>query len=507
MADNATDPATLAQRREENRKDSKAAAVYLAGRTVGMLLLAVTQIVANHLYDEIGFAYVAAVVLIYQTSIALGSLGLPDAVFYFIGRYPDRAGAIVRQTSALLLLAAIVVVPIALGAAVAISHSDGKIDLIPALPWLAIVVLVELPTQPAVNQLIAHGYAAHASILYAVFAAFQMISGLVPAVTGWSMTSIPIAMACFGMTRLFAHLWILRRIYPMAKGERWRIGKQIKEIFYFSLPSGIAATVGKLNPQIDKYAVQFVLGTEMLAIYAVAAFELPLVTMIPYAIGAVMQVRYVRLYASGEREELKRLWYATVEKTMILVVPLAVAIIVFAPDLIAAVYTPKSMDAVQPFQIFTLVLLHRVAAYGPMLQATNQQRLLVTSSAMIIVTNLIMQYPMIHVFGLNGSAIATAFANVPAWIFVLYRIGYALGGGVRVSMPWRFYARTLVVAGGVGGAIHLAHRWMTWHPGINLGVGLVAYLVAFVIVGRIAGVLKREDTAYLRRTVSFGLLR
>jgi hypothetical protein len=114
---------------------------------------------------------------------------------------------------------------------------------------------------------------------------------------------------------------------------------------------------------------------------------------------------------------------------------------------------------------------------------------------------------MIQIFGLNGSAIATAFANVPAWIFVLYRIGHALGGGVGVSMPWRFYARTLAVAGAVGGALHFAHRWMTWHPGLNLAVGLVAYLVAFVVVGRIARVLKPEDTAYLRRTVSFGLLR
>jgi len=496
-----------AARKEENRKDSKAAAVYLAGRTIGMLLLAVTQIVANHLYDEIGFAYVVMVFTIYQTSIALGSLGLPDAVFYFIGRYPDRAGAIVRQTSALLLAAAMVVVPIALGAAIAVSHSDGKIDLIPALPWLAIVVLVELPTQPAVNQLIAHGYAAHASVLYAVFAAFQMASGLVPAITGWSMTSIPIAMAIFGLTRLAAHLWILRRIYPMEPGQSWWVPKQIREIFYFSLPSGIAATVGKINPQIDKYAVQFVLGSEMVALYGVAAFELPLVTMIPYAIGAVMQVRYVRLFASGEREQLKELWYQTVEKTMILVVPLAVAIIVLAPDLIMLAYKPEYVVASQPFQIFTLVLLHRVAAYGPMLQATNQQRLLVVSSAMIVITNLAMQYPMIHIFGLNGSAIATAFANAPAWIFVLSRIGYALGGGVRVAMPWGFYARTLVVAGAVGGLLHFAHRWMTWHPGINLGVGLLAYAIVFVIAGRLTGVLKREDTAYLRRTVSFGLLR
>jgi O-antigen/teichoic acid export membrane protein len=502
-----TDEATLDQRRQENRKDSRAAAVYLAGRSVGMVLLLVTQIVANHVYDRLGFAYVAAVFLIYQTSIALGSLGLPDAVFYFIGRYPERASAIVRQTSALLLAAALVVIPIALGAAVLITQSDGKIDLLPALPWLAIVVLVELPTQPAVNQLIAHGYATVASILYAGFAALQTVAGLVPAMTGWSMTWIPVAMAVFGMTRLLAHLYILRRIYPMTPGQRWLVPAQMKEIFTFALPSGVAATVGKLNPQIDKYAVEFVLGSEMLAVYSAAAFELPLVTMIPYAIGAVMQVRYVRLFASGERDELRRLWYQTVEKTMILVVPLAVLIIVLAPDLISLAYEPQYIVATGPFQIFTLVLLHRVAAYGPMLQATGQQRLLFTSSVIIVVSNLALQYPMIQIVGLNGSAIATAFANVPAWLFVLQRIGVALGGGIAIALPWRFYLRTLVVAGALGGALHLAHRWLTFHPGINLAIGIAAYSIAFVIVGRLAGVLKPEDTAYLRRTLSFGILR
>jgi O-antigen/teichoic acid export membrane protein len=258
---------------------------------------------------------------------------------------------------------------------------------------------------------------------------------------------------------------------------------------------------------VDKYAVEFMLGAETLALYSVAAFELPLVTMIPYAIGAVMQVRYVRLYAGGDREGLRSLWYQTVEKTMVLVVPLAVVTIVMAPDLIALAYAPEYAVAVPPFQIFTLVLLHRVAAYGPMLQATNQQRLLIVSSMLIVISNLAMQYPMTKLFGINGPAIATAFANVPAWLFVLSRIGHALGGGIRISLPWRFYLRTLFVAGALGVAFWELRRHLHFHPGINLAIGLVGYSISFVIVGRIAGVLKPEDTAYLRRMVSFGLLR
>src|SRR5207302_554972 len=148
-----------------------------------------------------------------------------------------------------------------------ITYTDGKIDLIPALPWLALIVLVELPTQPAVNQLIAHGYAGAAAILYAWFALLRLIACLTPAMTGWSMTWIPIAMALLGMTHLVAHLVILRRVYPLAPGQRWMIRAQLKEIFYFSLPSGVAATVNKINPMIDKYAVEFMLGAETLALY------------------------------------------------------------------------------------------------------------------------------------------------------------------------------------------------------------------------------------------------
>jgi O-antigen/teichoic acid export membrane protein len=448
---------------------------------------------------------VSAVIIVCETANALGSLGLHDAVFYFFGRHPERAAAIVRQTSALLLVASLPVTLAMFGVVLGFFH--GTLDLLPAMPWLALVIAIELPTLPAVNQLIAHGHAGVASALYVTFAILRTAPVLVPAATGWSLSTIPMMMALFGLTRLAAHFVIIRRVYPLAPGQRWWVRAEMREIFFFALPGGLAATVGKLMPQIDKYSALWLLGPIVFGVYNVAAFELPLVTLIPYAIGAVMQVRYVRLYAGGEREQLKELWYQTVEKTMILVVPLAVAIIVLAPDLITLAYKPEYVVASQPFQIFTLVLLHRVAAYGPMLQATNQQRLLVVSSAMIVITNLALQYPMIQIFGLNGSAIATAFSNAPAWIFVLSRIGHALGGGVRVSMPWAFYARTLVVAGAVGGLLHVGHRWMTWHPGINLAVGLVAYAIVFVIVGRLTGVLKREDTAYLRRAVSFGLLR
>jgi O-antigen/teichoic acid export membrane protein len=81
----------------QRKKDAKDAAVYVAARSLAGMLLLVTYIIALHSYSEVQFRYVAAVLLVYETSIALGSLGLPDAVFYFIGKSPEHAAAIVRH--------------------------------------------------------------------------------------------------------------------------------------------------------------------------------------------------------------------------------------------------------------------------------------------------------------------------------------------------------------------------------------------------------------------------
>ena len=40
-----------------------------------------------------------------------------------------------------------------------------------------------------------------------------------------------------------------------------------------ALPAGLASMVGKLNPQIDKYVVEAMLGPEMLGLYGAAALE------------------------------------------------------------------------------------------------------------------------------------------------------------------------------------------------------------------------------------------
>jgi O-antigen/teichoic acid export membrane protein len=483
--------------------DARAAGHFVYSRTaVGLLQLALLPILTRA-YTTLDFAYVQALVVLYSGAIGIGSLGLPDAIFYFVGRHPDRGALIVRQTSALLLLATAPVL-VAVSIAGAVMSGDG-LDMLPSLPWLAVMLALELPTHAAVNQLLATGRARLASTLYVVFELARIAAFLVPAATGLPATAIPMALAATGVLRMGVHVAITRGVFPLRDGERWWFPGELRAILAFALPAGLAATVGRLNPTIDKYVVAVMLGPEQLGVYAAAAIEIPLITAIPFAIGAVMQVRYVRLYSTDNRQALRELWYQSAEKISIIVLPLTTLLLVIADDLISIIATPKYAAAAAPFRIFTFAMYHRVAAYGPMLQAIGRVRLLVTTSTLIILTNLCLTVPLTRYIGYNGAAIATTLAYAPAWLVSLRAIGEAWGGGIRNALPWAFYLRVLMVSWGTGAVVYLVTPHLAETEVARLAVAALSYAAVYLLVGRVTGLLRPADLTFLRRWLTFGL--
>src|SRR4051812_21203176 len=130
-----------------SKQASKDVGIYTYSRLAASLFVLLTLAFAARLYDKAGFAYISALLLLYESAVALGSLGLADSVFYLMGRDPGRASLVVRQTSFLLLLVAVPVITVAM---IIGAHIHQDLDVRAALPWLALTLLIELPTQPAV---------------------------------------------------------------------------------------------------------------------------------------------------------------------------------------------------------------------------------------------------------------------------------------------------------------------------------------------------------------------
>ncbi|MEO8698410.1 MAG: oligosaccharide flippase family protein [Kofleriaceae bacterium] len=480
---------------------ANAAGLYLYSRLATALLGLAAIAIATRVYDDRSFAYVATILLLYQTAYALGSLGLPEAVFFFVGRDRQRAPAVVRQASLLLLAVAIPVIAVVVAVGYAIAKPE--VDVVPALPWLVVALVCAMPTQPAVNQLLAVGRARAASILQATFALLEALAMVIPMASDLDVTWTPVLLALATSARLAVHAYLLRVVFP--DPGRWVVARELRAMLAFAGPAGLATLCGKLNSQVDKYVVNLVLSTQVFAFYTAASWELPLVSMIPYAIGAVMQVRYVELYAQGRLRELHALWLANVEKTALVVLPVTVFVIAMAPALVELLFGAAYLPATLPFQLFSAVLLHRVASYGAMLQATNQTRNLLVTSVLLVGTNAMLTLPLTWLLGYPGAALATLLANIPPWLWTLSRIAQAMKVGMREVLPWRSLARTLVLAAAIGLAVELAVAQLALSPGPRLALAALAFTSSYLAVALRLGSVTRADLAYLGRWLSFRL--
>ena len=63
-----------------------------------------------------------------------------------------------------------------------------------------------------------------------------------------------------------------------------------------------------MNRYADKFVVGAMLTPAALAEYNIASQEIPLVAVLPYAVGTVLITRYVRLVKEERRQELLELW-------------------------------------------------------------------------------------------------------------------------------------------------------------------------------------------------------
>jgi O-antigen/teichoic acid export membrane protein len=488
---------------------SKEAGIYIYSRLAGTVFALLALALGARLYSVPEFAYISKLLLLYESAVALGSFGLQDVMLYYLGRWPERAAHVVRQTSFLLLCIAVPVIAIVSGIGDSMGDEGGR-SISRALPWLALALVIELPTQPAVNQLLAVRRARLASILYVTFATFQPVAVLLPALTGIDLSWIPVLMAAFGASRLVAHLAIVRRIFPLAPGERtgaWLDRPTLWAILAFAVPAGLAALGGKLNPMVDKYVVEAVRGGGDLALYTNGAWEPPLVTLIPYAIGAVMQARYARLYAQGKHAEMRALWLATIRKTQVLVLPLAALLIALGEEVVTLVSGEKYTAAAPLFQIFTLAMLQRVTAYGPMLQSLGKTRSLLVTSIMLLVTNLVLSYPFTLIFGFTGAAIATVVASIPSLSFTLWQIARGLQTTIAGVMPWRHYAATLGLSAVLAFALWWWRDYLPGGPAARLGLGAVLYIATFFPLARALRLIGADDVRYLVDWLSLRMLR
>ena len=142
----------------------------------------------------------------------------------------------------------------------------------------------------------------------------------------------------------------------------------------------------------------------------------------------------------------RKFWLASTSKMILFVVPATIVLVLCAPEIVNLFFTKTYMAALVPFQIYLVILLHRIAEYGSVLRAAGDTKSIWWSSFVILGANVVFSLPLTMAFGMIGAASGTLIANIAAWIFVLTRIARLFHAPFREVLPWRLYILTLLTA-------------------------------------------------------------
>lgn len=453
-----------------------------------------------NLLAKTDFAVISYLLLIYESARYLATLGFPESIFYFFERITRNAKkAFALQTCAIMMVTATISAIVIFGISFAVPSLLGHWDeasqsaVKDFLPIMALVAFLEIPTWPVSNVLLAADRQKDAA-WYQLLASGMTFAAIIgPLALGFPLMVSLYCLLAYSLLRfIISFIWLIIVLPPLVEySGKTLLREQIK----FAIPIGASSLVSRFNKFIDKFVVSLLLPATALAEYNVGAQEIPIVRVIPFAVGSVLISRYVNLQLQDKKEELLELWYKGIRKVSLVVLPLTIMFIVIAYDFVTVLFGQEYEAAVIPFQIYSLIILMRVTYYGSILQAYGDTKGVLYVSLNLLVANIILSVPFTLMWGINGAAFSTLLANVYNWVVVLNRIGKHMELPARKVLPFYYYLKVLASAVAGGGLAWLARNFI--FPDMSaigsLGATIVIFLILFALIGTFSKTISKED--------------
>lgn len=494
-----------------HRRASQVAGVLVLGNVLATLAEIVIPLLVVRLLGKADVGGLMALLLVYNTLAPIVSLGVPQTLMYELpGRPRPERAAVARRVHGVMLalgaVAAAVLVALGLGGEpllAAISPRGATVDLTP-LVLLALFPLGDVPARMLTNLLVVEERP-RAAAGYGIFRSLGMsVCTLVPLTLGAGAWAVAGALGGLALGQTVAALVLRRRLY--AGVPRVPSPVSTRAILRFGLPLGMTTVVTVLNKFFDRFVVLVAFGGAMYAEYEAGAWQIPIVTTIPYVIGTAIAPQMVASFRAARPLEALQLWGASIEKVALLVVPVTLAFIVATEEAVELLFTAEYAGAAPVLRWYSVLAIGRVASFGEVIVAAGRPQYVLQAAVLSFGSNVVLSLVLLEWVGFVGPAMGTALAFVPTALFYCWCIARAAGVRLRDTFPLRGYLR-IVAVGLVGAAAGVAVKVSLVAPTpVRLAAQLGTVVAGFALVGSLVGVIGREDWRYLGRWVRLKLV-
>jgi len=391
--------------------------------------------------DGAAFGEYRLVWLAVGTVMALATLGMPGALYFFLPRSDARERRLyIHQTLAFLvvtgLAAAFIVSPLNPWMPATLHPLAKYGALVPAfvMLWVVAVLLDFLPTIEERIPL-----QAYATISVALVRALLVAGG------AWFTSDMSVILWLLLATVLLKLALLLAYIGRFhGWGRPWFKASVFSGQIRYTAPFGFSSACYVLRGQADQWVAATLFTLHSFAAFSIAAILGQVVNIFRASVVEAFMPSMSRMEAAGDAKSMMEMNARANAMVGMLLFPLLGFMFAFAEDLVSLVYTASYVDAAPVMRVYILGMMALVVELSSVLQLLRQGMFSLGMNVIVLALAVPLSWFGGLELGLSGAAAGSVCALYVDRTLVLQRIAAISGVPVREQQHWASLGRHLL---------------------------------------------------------------
>lgn len=360
---------------KEQTSNSRQAAWVAIGSFFSFIVGIVSPMILSRYFDKADYGTYKQVMYVYNTLLAVFTLGLPKAYAFFLPKYSleysrDIISKVTKIFFALGLVFSLSLLLFAGSIAKVMNNPDLKLALVVFSPT-PFLLLPTMGLDAIYASFKKTKYLAYYTICTRILTIFCIVipvilfsDSYIYAIIGFDIASL-----------LTFFLALYLKSWPVRGVEHKKSGLTYKEIFNFSLPLLYASLWGMIISSANQFFISRYYGNETFAEFSNGFMELPFVGMILSSISAVLLPLFSGMDGGcGMSNETLNIWRSALVKSAKLIFPMLVFSVVFAEPIMICMYGEEYAQSSIFFVIKNVSGLLYIIPFYPIILAIGKTR-------------------------------------------------------------------------------------------------------------------------------------
>jgi len=320
--------------------------------------------------------------------------------------------------------------------------------------------------------------------------------GTLGAVTGFTTASVMAGLAGILL------MWTVYKSLPKSTNSKMEIMATIKTMLKYGLPVSIGSILSGFLTAFYSYILAiYVTNNAIIGNYNLAITFVVLITFFATPVTTMMFPAFSKLDYRKDNETLKNVFQYSVKYASLIVVPVTAMVIALAQPAIGTIFQNRYAEAPLFLALWSVTYFYTAFGNLSIGSLINGQGYTTFNMKLSILTTAIgfpVSFLLISHFGVIGLIVITLTAGLPSLFISLRFIKKRFG----VSVDWVSSAKILFSSVITAILTYALISQLAFSNPIRLVIGVIAFVVIFVVATLVTRTINRGDLNSLREIVN-----